>query len=175
MNFRTSFFPRALATCIDCLCIFLPMLVSTSLGIASAISNSAEKGETTKLLLGTIVGVFSTLSTNILVAMVGIGSMISMELFWGRTPGKIMVGLTVAHADGTSCALKERSLRTISKYSGILLFFLAMEFGIPFLDTFAGCVSFFIFIGYFFMLGKQRQAFHDMLSKTVVFNIKNVV
>ena len=61
------------------------------------------------------------------------------------------------------------ALLTRSPAAGGILLLLGF-LGIAFLSTVGGLLSLVIFIGCFFVLGSQKQAIHDMISKTAVFN-----
>lgn len=92
-----------------------------------------------------------------------------IEGLTGRTPGKLALGLVVAHSDGQRGTMrlwmKRMFIKNISSYLGFLALLPALNF-LNFLGTFLGLV---IFIGCFFALGYDRLALHDRIAGTAIF------
>ena len=77
-----------------------------------------------------------------------------LEGFTGQTPGKMILGITVANMNGEKVSIDKLLLRAFIKITG----------------SFVGIVGLIIFIGCFFVLGEKKQALHDIICKTAVYN-----
>ena len=77
-----------------------------------------------------------------------------LEGFTGQTPGKMILGITVANMNGEKASIDKLLLRAFIKITG----------------SFVGIIGFIIFIGCFLVLGEKKQALHDIICKTAVFN-----
>ena len=109
-----------------------------------------------------------------------IGSVLYMliEGFTGASLGKRILQLTVAHAAGRAGNQSLFLFRMFVKTSDRILHLLAI---LPFFTIFSGAVDsagstigFVLFIGCFLVLGRNRQALHDMVVKTAVFKTHDV-
>jgi uncharacterized RDD family membrane protein YckC len=76
-----------------------------------------------------------------------------LEGFTGQTPGKMILGITVANMNGKKATIDKLLLRAFIKIIG----------------SFFGIIGFIIFIGCFLVLGKKKQALHDIICKTAVY------
>lgn len=92
-----------------------------------------------------------------------------MEIFMAATPGKMALGLKIADQSGAPAPIPQLATRWVVKNSGSLLQVLAAITTVGFLATLGGLAGLAIFIGCFFVLGVNRQSFHDMAAKTAVF------
>jgi len=98
------------------------------------------------------------------------------EIFTGTSLGKMALGLKIGKKDGQKGNIRIYFLRYLLKNS-IFLFFLG--FGIiedSFLIYLFLGIAVIVFLGYFLLLGPQKQALHDRLSGIAVFrkaDIKN--
>ena len=77
-----------------------------------------------------------------------------LEGFTGQTPGKMILGITVANMNGEKVSIDKLLLRAFIKITG----------------SFVGIIGLIIFIGCFFVLGEKKQALHDIICKTAVYN-----
>jgi uncharacterized RDD family membrane protein YckC len=77
-----------------------------------------------------------------------------LEGFTGQTPGKMILGITVANMNGKKASIDKLLLRAFIKITG----------------SFVGIIGFIIFIGCFLVLGEKKQALHDIICKTAIFN-----
>lgn len=109
-----------------------------------------------------------------------IGSILYMliEGFTGASIGKRLLKLTVARADGTAGNQTLFLSRMFVKNSDRILHLIAI---LPLLTFLSGAVEsagstigFVLFIGCFFVLGRNRMALHDMVVKTAVFKTSDV-
>ena len=65
-----------------------------------------------------------------------------MEGFTGQTPGKMILGITVANMNGEKATIDKLLLRAFIKITG----------------SFVGIIGFIIFVGCFLVLGEKKQA-----------------
>ena len=82
-----------------------------------------------------------------------------LEGFTGQTPGKMILGITVANMNGEKATIDKLLLRAFIKIIG----------------SFVGIIGFIIFIGCFLVLGKKKQALHDIICKTAVYKKSEIV
>jgi uncharacterized RDD family membrane protein YckC len=82
-----------------------------------------------------------------------------LEGFTGQTPGKMILGITVANMNGEKATIDKLLLRAFIKIIG----------------SFVGIIGFIIFIGCFLVLGEKKQALHDIICKTAVYKKSDIV
>jgi uncharacterized RDD family membrane protein YckC len=82
-----------------------------------------------------------------------------LEGFSGQTPGKMILGITVANMNGEKATIDKLLLRAFIKIIG----------------SFVGIIGFIIFIGCFLVLGEKKQALHDIICKTAVYKKSDIV
>jgi uncharacterized RDD family membrane protein YckC len=99
----------------------------------------------------------------------------SLEVFIATTPGKMILGIQIAHKDRTYATTFALLQRFLYKHSATIISLAAFLLTIKWLDLVSGFVSFAFIIGCFFVLGQKRLAFHDMLSKTAVFYKSSII
>ena len=105
-------------------------------------------------IAATIIGLVASLAG---IAFTSI-SFYVLEGFTGQTPGKMILGITVANMNGETATIDKLLLRAFIKIIG----------------SFIGIIGFFIFIGCFFVLGEKKQALHDIICKTAVYNKSDI-
>lgn len=92
-----------------------------------------------------------------------------IEGLTGRSPGKLALGLVIAHAGGQRGTMglwmKRMFIKHIASFLGFLALLPALNF-INYLGSFLGIV---IFVGCFFALGYDRLALHDRIAGTAIF------
>ena len=112
------------------------------------------------VLVTTLVATLMTLPYNL------------MEAFFGWTPGKLAMGLRVRNQDGARPALGQVFSRWLIKHVAILLSLLTFV-GLPvaFFTPFLQAV---VFFGCFLALGVGRQALHDSLTSTAIFEVSQL-
>ena len=93
-----------------------------------------------------------------------------LEAFTGQTIGKMMLGIKNGDADGAAASTGKLLGRAAIKYIGTLCTILAGVTGIAMISTAGSLLGFAVFIGCFLALGANKQALHDMIAKTAVYN-----
>ncbi len=160
---RIGFGPRLGATLLDALFIALLIVPMSMLGIgaglAAAMGMDATGGDEAEALA--LLGVGAGAIAMILVATLLALAYTLIEAFTGASPGKRVLGLQIAKADGTAGDLSFYLLRWAVKNSGSLL-----NLVLPAIASLASLVFFF---GCFAALGEKRQALHDMVVKSAVY------
>lgn len=81
-----------------------------------------------------------------------------LEGFTGQTPGKMILGITVANMNGEKATIDKLLLRAFIKIIG----------------SFVGIIGFIIFVGCFLVLGEKKQALHDIICKTAVYKKSDI-
>ena len=157
---RKGFGPRLLAVLID-IVIMLAILCPVSLiaGTGMSFSYGSPAGPPTGAArFGAILG-----------ALLGL-AYASTEIFLAGTPGKLILKLAIGSETGAVPAPQDQLIRRwVVKWSPSLLNLL---YGLTTWSVFSwlgGLAALVILVGFFFCLGTNRQALHDVLAKTAVF------
>ena len=98
-----------------------------------------------------------------------------IEGFFGASPGKMILGLQVANADGSRANINQYMKRWLLKNMSSVIGILNLIMLSPVLDLIGSIIGIVIFIGCFFVLGDNKQALHDILAGTAVFRKKDIV
>ena len=161
---RIGFGPRLGAALLDVLFTMLlctPILMfGAGAGLAASLGlDSMMDGEQTEALA--LLGVSAGMIGSILICGL-LGTVYTLiEAFTGASPGKRVMGLQIAKADGTAGDTSLYLLRWALKNSGSILNFI-----LPAIASLASTVFFF---GCFAALGEKRQALHDIIAKSAVY------
>jgi uncharacterized RDD family membrane protein YckC len=100
----------------------------------------------------------------------------STEVLFGTSLGKMLLRIKIASANRVEASTSTLLIRYLVKHSSNFLNIIAIIGALFWLQGIASTISFIILIGFFFTLGRKRQAFHDMIAGTAVYyneNIKN--
>ncbi len=156
---RVGFGPRLLALIIDAVILFIVV------GIIGALSGTGKNMDPQDFS-----SVFSDPSkfmnpVQIIIVLLYTG----MEFLLAATPGKMILKMKIKGASGKNAALSVLFIRWLIKQSANILSFLFILTHIQFLWILQSLAGLVIFIGCFFVLGKNKQALHDMLAKTAVY------
>ncbi len=96
---------------------------------------------------------------------------ILLETFFGITIGKMLLRVRVKDISGQKAKLLQLLYRASLKYCyiivGFILLFLNVNAGIS--AVVSNSLSLLSIIGFFFVLGNEKQALYDKISKTAVF------
>ncbi|MFM8771007.1 MAG: RDD family protein [Candidatus Kapaibacterium sp.] len=123
------------------------------------------------------------LITNLMVSSSYAGAVASVlymliEGLTGASIGKRLLKLTVARADGTAGTQSLFLSRMFVKNSDRILHLIAILPLFTFLsgavESAGSTIGFVLFIGCFFVLGRNRMALHDMVVKTAVFRTADI-
>jgi len=122
---------------------------------------------------GALLGKWDTLLDRPLADVLG-GILITVYFLWegltGAAYGKRYLGIRIANENGTKASTGTLIIRCAIKTLGLILLMLGEICPIHALHSLGKLACAIVFIGCFFVLGKKRQALHDMLAKTAVFN-----
>ena len=98
-----------------------------------------------------------------------------IEAFTGASPAKMILGYKVANSDGTggdiSLYLKRWAIKNVSSF----LYMLAFVTGLIFLFPLGSILGFVMFLGCFLALGDDKQALHDKIAKTAIYNKRDII
>lgn len=97
-----------------------------------------------------------------------------MELLTGASVGKMILGIVIAHENGKRGNITVWSIRWILKQSSGILSFIGTVLAMKMLSNISGLIGLAYLVGCFFVLGAKRQALHDMISKTAVFEKEDI-
>lgn len=92
-----------------------------------------------------------------------------IEGLTGASPGKMVLGLKIGKEEGRQADMGVYLIRFVLKNIQSLLNIAAALVGSLVLSVLGGVSGFIIFIGCFLVLGTRKQAIHDMIAKTAVF------
>jgi len=175
MEKRIGFGRRLGAFLLDVVIIYVLSLIIGVLGGAAifssligmgAASGETEAGAAAGIMGGALGGILAAAA-----AAAGIAFIVFLvEGFTGYTPGKFILGIRVANADGSKAGIGSLLTRFVIKNIQTVMLILAGITGIAFLGTLGGILGLIVFIGFFFILGEQKQGFHDKIAKTAVYN-----
>lgn len=178
MKQRAGFGPRLVALVIDVLlltaisCVFGLMAGSVSSVIAHKVFHldaAANSGVETVMASGLLgVGIFM-LVTALVATFLSLPYNL-MEAFFGWTPGKLVMGLRVKNEDGSNPSLGQVFSRWLIKHNAILISLLTF-IGLAPAAFVAPLLQAVVFGGCFMALGAGRQALHDQMAHTAVYEV----
>lgn len=153
---RQGFFIRLAAALIDSV-IFLVAALSLAFGFA------------------TIAGadLLTERVTDALFAAATLGYT-SFDIFTAATPGKLLLGLTIAYPDATPAPTPVLSLRWSTKYFPLICTLLFALSNQPLFRLVGGLSNFIVLIGCLFASCDHHQAWHDQWAKTAVFRRRDL-
>lgn len=122
-----------------------------------------------------VAGAFGALASLLFIAPFMYFVFYLMEGFTGYTLGKFILGIRVGTADGKIADTSVLITRYLIKSSSTFVSILSLFTGIEFLGTLSTLSGFILFIGCFMVLSENRQAIHDLLSKTAVYYKKDLI
>ena len=121
-------------------------------------------------LAGMIGGALGTVAGMYLILLV----IMLIEAFTGQTLGKMILGIKNGTDMGSAASSGTLITRAVIKYIGTIMALIAGLTGVAFISSMGGILGFAVFIGCFFVLADKRQAFHDMIAKTAVYNKSDI-
>lgn len=98
-----------------------------------------------------------------------------LEILVAASPGKLLLDIRIAKDNRAKADTQSLLKRYFYKNSAQLLSFLNYLLLVGVLDTLSTLLSLAFIIGCFFVLGRKRQGFHDMLAKTAVYRKDDVL
>lgn len=91
------------------------------------------------------------------------------EIFIGASVGKLALNIRIADKERFTAQVGKLITRYVLKHISNIVSFITYISGIMLLGTLGSLLGFVIFIGCFFVLGQNKQAFHDMIAGTAVY------
>lgn len=97
------------------------------------------------------------------------------EVLWGATPGKRLLGLVIAHPDGSPADHWRLFFRWSSKYYSALvsLIWLVTLHPAPYL--LGGFMNLVLLVGFLYALNDDKRAWHDEWTGTAIYHRRRVV
>lgn len=182
---RVGFGPRLVAAIIDTLAgavftlVLAFVLMQFDIQPVGTMPEMLEGIEDLSLLFGGQSALMQNIKDMLPAAILaGIISAIAYSLIEGlsgASPGKRVMGITVAHADGKRGDTRLFVRRWVVKNSGRILEFLSLVPGLVFLDLFSDILGLVIFFGCFLAIGVDRMALHDRVAQSAVYHREDVI
>jgi len=105
----------------------------------------------------------------------GLGLLLSLvELFMGASIGKMILGIAIAKENGARGNITVWGIRWILKQSSGILSFIGTILAIKAISNISSVIGLAYLVGCFFVLGVKRQALHDTISKTAVYEKEDI-
>lgn len=98
-----------------------------------------------------------------------------LELFTGASLGKHILKIVIAHPERTAGDFNIFALRWAIKYSPSLAFLLSALTGNLIIAGIGLLLTIIFIIGCFVALGEKKQALHDIIAKTAIYNKGDVI
>ena len=134
-------------------------------GAAANEGLSAEEAEAAAVVAGVLGGLFGIiLGVALFAILYGL-----IEAFSGASPGKMLIGMKIANADGTAASIGKFFGRYAIKNVAMLLALASGLTGVAALNTVGGLLGLVVFVGCFFALGSAKQALHDSIVGSAVY------
>jgi uncharacterized RDD family membrane protein YckC len=93
----------------------------------------------------------------------------AFEIFMAASFGKLILGIKIADSDMKSGSFQQLFIRYIIKHISSVFSAIYVLTTLSIFNTIGSFLSFIILIGFFFVLGENKQAFHDMIAGTAVY------
>lgn len=97
-----------------------------------------------------------------------------ISAMFGASPGKMIFGLTIAHADGKRGSMQLWIRRWAVRDASIYLRVLALLPTLSFVGVFAFIIGLVITVGCFMAASASRLALHDRIAQTAIFRRSDV-
>ena len=182
-NPRIGFGPRLGAAILDvilgglfasCFGVFLAFLGLGAGGVLGLAIDEQAELETSLEAIGVGAGIGAVMG---MLGGIIIGYFIYsiIEAFTGASPAKMMLGYKVANADGTggdtSLYLKRWAIKNASSVFSML----TLVTGFILLKPLGSIIGFVMFLGCFLAIGVDKQALHDKIAKTAIYNKRDII
>ncbi len=99
----------------------------------------------------------------------------SLEILIGATVGKLILGIQIADSNRRKASTTKLLTRYLIKNSAGVISIIWLLTNISLINTLSTIVSIALIVGFFFVLSQKRQAFHDMIADTAVFNRNDII
>jgi len=99
----------------------------------------------------------------------------SLEILIGATVGKLILGIHIADSNRRKASTTKLLTRYLIKNSASFISVIWLLTNISLINTLSTIVSIALIIGFLFVLSQKRQAFHDMIADTAVFNRNDII
>lgn len=123
-------------------------------------------------------GVFGSFLGNILSYGMYINAcylpILCMDAFMGQSPGKVVLGIQIANSDGTKASIGVLAGRATVKYLQSICSIIFWFSGLLLFATLKSITAPIIILGCLLALGKGKQALHDMILNTAVFEKSDI-
>ena len=98
-----------------------------------------------------------------------------IEAFTGASPAKMILGYQVANEDGKAGDITLYMIRWAIKNASKVFSMLTLLTGLIFLNPLSSIIGIVMFFGCFLAIGDDKQALHDKIAKTAIFNKADII
>ncbi len=177
---RTGFGKRFAAALIDFLIvIIIILLVYNATGFfesATILGEQVQESATDVAAIEELTNSFMADNmSNFYFSYILILVFFSLEILIGATVGKLILGIQIADSNRRKASTTKLLTRYLIKNSASFISVIWLLTNISLINTLSTIVSIALIIGFFFVLSQKRQAFHDMLADTAVFNRHDII
>ena len=95
------------------------------------------------------------------------------EIFYARTPGKMINKIVICNADGSPAEKRRLVLRWMIKNIALIMQCAAVVTCISMIETIGNWISYAVFFGLFLVLTQSKQTLHDIIAGTAVYPSEN--
>ncbi len=174
LELRVGFGKRFLASFVDSLIIIAVLVVFYKFSgffeaYSELITQFKEAGTDTETISAIQNEFFAQNKLNFLVPSILSLVYYIFEILKGAAVGKMLLNLRIANSNGSVATTKTLLARYLVKNSTSIIAILWVITGSMFLNTINSIVGLIILIGFFLILGKNRQDIQDIIAKTAVF------
>lgn len=96
------------------------------------------------------------------------------ETYFAASPGKILLKIKIANVDRTMSSMQTLLIRSTIKNSANVIKIIFYITSISLIDSISTLISIVIFIGCLMALRENRQALHDSIAKTTVYDVEDI-
>ena len=133
-----------------------------------------DAGQDAALMMQLTTEFLSSQRNNLLLSTIIPLIYLSMEILYGAALGKILLKLKIADADMTNALSSSLITRYLIKYIASLVSIIIIFSKSPMGFFLMIIIAFISMLSYLFVFGQKKQALHDMIAGTAVYNKNDI-
>ncbi len=110
----------------------------------------------------------------LITTLISLVILIFTETYFAASPGKLLLKIKIANLDRSSSSFNALLIRSLIKNSANVIKILFYVTSISLIDSVSTLVSFIILFGCLMALRENRQALHDIIAKTTVYDVEDI-
>ncbi len=134
-----------------------------------------DAGQDVAVIMQVVTEFFTAQRNNLLLSTIVPMLYLSMEIFNGAAVGKMLLKLKIGGDDMTKPITSSLITRYLIKNITYLVTLIVIFSKSPVGFAIVGLIGIISLGGYLFMLGQKRQAIHDMIAGTAIFNKADII